>query len=126
MYIPFADFVRLDIALGVVAILAWATCAAMAVLRRRAFRQRADMWWVLAYLCLLAVGVARVWNASVWWSIHPETWPTVDHLTPLGAPMTMREAGVIAWADLSVNGLLAAAAVLAVFASVRRRDAFDV
>lgn len=116
MFTSFADLLRLDIALGIVASLAWAICLVMAVLRRRAFRQRADVWWVLAYLCLLAVGIGRLWTAALWLSSDPKSWMT----------MPIRESGSILWADLLVSVPLATAAIAAVLANRRRPDAFDV
>lgn len=125
MSISFADFFRLDIALGIVASLAWATCLVMAVLRWRAFRQRADVWWGLAYLCLLAVGIGRLWTAATWWSIDPDGWPPMD-MSVSPDTMSMLDAGKLAFVDLLTNVLFAAAAVMAAFANRRRPDAFDV
>ncbi|MEO8084133.1 MAG: hypothetical protein ABI780_09945 [Ardenticatenales bacterium] len=114
MFNELGNFSLSQIVLAAVASLGWSACLVTTTLRWRAFRQRADIWWMLAYLCMLGVGVGRTWMSFVWWSTGA-----------LGQAL-IQQANHFAIADLLVNVLFAAAALMAVFANRRRPDAFDV
>jgi len=95
-----------NFALAVVASLAWAVGLLMAVPRYLAFRQRRDLWWALAFACLLVVGVGFAWKA---WQ-----WLTGDAV-----------AAAVVWADLVRVFAFALASAAEVLAYRQRTDAFD-
>lgn len=101
-----APLVISNFALAVVASLAWAVGLLMAVPRYRAFRQRGDLWWALAFTCLLVV--------CVWWAWQAWQWLDGDAV-----------AAAVVWADLVRIVLLAAAGFSMIQGYRRRPDAFD-
>lgn len=109
------------IVLTAVASLAWALCLLTAASRYRAFRQRADLWWALAFVCLIGVGLLRSYES---WLIRGAYLAAeepgavtrgVEFLTTILAPM-----------EFAVDAAFLLASVLAIRGYMRRPDAFDV
>jgi len=110
----------IHIVLAAVASLAWAACLLTAVGRYRAFRQRADLWWTLAFLCLAGVGIARLWE--VWWVYFALM--QQQEVTPAsqGLSYVVRMMWVL---QIPAYVAFTAASLFATVAYRRRRDAYD-
>lgn len=114
--------VPIHIALAALATLAWAACMLTALGRYRVFRQRADLWWALAFLCLVGVGVGRLlgrWYLQAELSNLPydlQSRPPID-VGPLVNALTLF--------DFPTYIAFTLAGLLALIAYRRRRDVFD-
>ncbi len=103
-------------ALAGAASLVWLVALTMALLRWRAFGQRADLWWALDFACLASLGMGWAWEA---WSAR----------SALGVGSSGSGPGALSAAggamSLLFHGAFLAAAVLAIVAYRGRGAALD-
>lgn len=99
-----------------VACLAWLVCLVMSYMRYRAFKQRKDLWWTLSFLCLLATGLGRAWEA---WQWH------VGITGGLYGAGVVQMGELVGQTQLQFAGFFMVAGLLAIFAMLRRTDDFD-